>query len=88
VKTSMHHVGRLVIPKEIRRKSGVKPGMPLEIRWEKGIIAITSAPLPVKFERKGRLFVAVTKKGTRRLSADNVERTRKALRKERSGAST
>lgn len=88
MKTTIDHAGRLVIPKDIRRESGIMPGMPLEVRWEKGTIAITPAPLPVKLERKGRLIVAVPAKDTPSLSAATVERTRKTLRKERSGAST
>ncbi len=87
MRTTIDRSGRLVIPKDIRRESGITPGMPLEVRWEKGAIAITPAPLPVKLERKGRLLVAVPAKDTPRLSADTVERTRKILRKERSGAS-
>jgi AbrB family looped-hinge helix DNA binding protein len=86
--TTIDHAGRLVIPKDIRRESGIKPGMPLEIRWEKGSIAITPAPLPVKLERKGRLLVAVPTKETSPLTSDAVERIRRTLRKERSGAST
>ena len=62
--------------------------MPLEVRWEKGAIAITPAPLLVRLERKGRLLVAVPVKNTSRLSPDTVERTRKSLRKERSGDPT
>ena len=85
MKTTIDHAGRLVIPKDIRRESGIKPGMPLEVRWEKGAIAITPAPLPVTLERKGRLLVAVPSKDTARLSAETVERTRTSLRKERSG---
>ena len=85
MKTTIDHAGRLVIPKDIRRESGIKPGMPLEIRWEKGAIAITPAPLEVKLQRKGRLLVAVPAKDSPRLSADTVERTRRSLRKERSG---
>jgi len=85
MKTTIDHAGRLVIPKDIRRESGIKPGMPLEVRWEKGAIAITPAPLEVKLERKGRLLVAVPAKDTSQLSAATVERTRKSLRKERSG---
>ncbi|HEU4340205.1 MAG TPA: AbrB/MazE/SpoVT family DNA-binding domain-containing protein [Candidatus Binatia bacterium] len=88
MKTTIDHAGRLVIPKDIRRESGIKPGMPLEIRWEKGSIAITPVPLPVKLERKGRLLVAVPTKDTSPLTSDTVERTRRTLRKERSGAST
>ena len=85
MKTTIDHAGRLVIPKDIRRESGIKPGMPLEVRWEKGAIAITPAPLEVKLERKGRLLVAVPAKDASRLSVETVERTRKSLRKERSG---
>ena len=85
MKTTIDQAGRLVIPKDIRRESGIKPGMPLEVRWKKGSIAITPAPLTVKLERKGRLLVAIPAKDTARLSTDTVERTRKSLRKERSG---
>jgi AbrB family looped-hinge helix DNA binding protein len=88
MKTTIDHSGRLVIPKEIRRESGIKPGMPLEVRWENGAIAITPAPLPVKLARKGRLLVAVPARETSSLSSDTVERTRRTLRKERSGTST
>jgi AbrB family looped-hinge helix DNA binding protein len=87
MKTTIDHAGRLVIPKDIRCESGIKPGMPLEVRWEKGAIAITPSRLAVKLERKGRLLVAVSTKDTPRLSADTVERTRKVLRKERSADS-
>ena len=64
-----------MIPKDIRRESGIKPGMPLEVRWEKGAIAITPAPLPVKLERKGRLLVAVPTKrlrGSRRMRLNEL----------------
>jgi AbrB family looped-hinge helix DNA binding protein len=88
MKTTIDKAGRLVIPKDIRRESGIKPGMPLDVRWENGMIAIAPTPLPVKLERKGRLLVAVPTKDTPRLSADTVERTRKRLRRERSAGST
>ena len=87
MKTTIDHAGRLVIPKDIRRESGIKPGMRLDVRWENGKIAITPAPLPVKLERKGRLLVAVPAKDTPRLTTDIVEHTRKRLGKERSVAS-
>lgn len=87
MKTTIDNAGRLVIPKDIRRESGIRPGMPLEVRWENGKIAITPAPLPVKLERKGRLLVAVPAKDVPPLSADTVERTRKRLRRERANGS-
>jgi AbrB family looped-hinge helix DNA binding protein len=88
MKTTIDNAGRLVIPKDVRREAGLKPGMPLDVRWENGKIAITPAPLLVRLERKGRLLVAVPTKDTPRLSTDTIERTRKMLRKERSSGST
>ena len=88
MKTTIDHAGRLVIPKDIRRESGIKPGMPLDVRWEKGAIAITPAPLPVKLERKGRLLVAVSAEAVAPLSTNTVECVRKKLRRERSADST
>jgi hypothetical protein len=78
----------LVIPKDILRESGIKPGMLLDVRWENGTIAITPAPLPVKLERKGRLLVAVPDKDAPPLTTDTVERIQKRSRRERSVEST
>jgi len=88
MKTSIDSTGRLVIPKQIRREAGLKPGLPLDVRWENGKIAITPAPLPVKLERRGRLLVAVPEKNTAPLTAETVEGTRKALRRQRSSQSS
>ncbi len=37
MKTTIDRAGRLVIPKDIRREAGIKPGMPLEILGEKAL---------------------------------------------------
>jgi len=86
MKTTVDRAGRLVIPEEIRRESGIEPGMPLDVRWDNGKIAITPASLPVKLERKGRLLVAVPTKDTPRLTTATVSHTRKRLRRKRSVA--
>ena len=83
MKRTIDSAGRLVIPKEIRREAGLKPGMPLEVRWGEGRIEILPVPLPVKLVRKGRLLVAVPKKDVNALTAETVERTRRTLRQER-----
>jgi AbrB family looped-hinge helix DNA binding protein len=88
MKTTIDHSGRLLIPKNIRRESGIKPGMPLDVRWENGKIAITPALRSAKLERKGRLLVALPTKDTSPLTTDTVERTRKRLRREGSVGST
>jgi len=88
MKTTIEHAGRLMIPKENRRESGIKPMMPHKVRWENGNIAIAPAPLPVKLERKGRLLVAVSAEAVAPLSTNTVECIRKKIRRERSADST
>ena len=83
MRTTIDAAGRLVIPREIRREAGLKPGTPLDVRWQDGRIEIEPEPLPVKLVRKGRLLVAVPKNPVARLPAEAVERTRRALRRER-----
>jgi len=87
MKATIDNAGRLVISKEIRREAGLKPGLPLDVRWENGKIAITPAPLSVKLERKGRLLVAVSRKGIVPLKTETVEQVRKMVRQERSSRS-
>ncbi len=84
MKTGIDRAGRLVIPKEIRREAGLKPGTPLEVRWRGGRIEIEVAPLPIKLVKRGRLLVAVPERDVEPLTAEAVEKTRKALRQERS----
>jgi AbrB family looped-hinge helix DNA binding protein len=83
MKTTIDSAGRLVIPKEIRQQAGIKPGMPLEVRWREGRIEIEPAPLPVKLVRKGHLLVAVPQEDVGLLTEETVEETRMFLRKER-----
>jgi AbrB family looped-hinge helix DNA binding protein len=87
MKSTIDNAGRLVIPKEIRREAGLKPGLPLDVRWENGRIAITPAPLSVKLERRGRLLVAVPRKGISPLKTEAVEQIRRTVRQERSSRS-
>jgi AbrB family looped-hinge helix DNA binding protein len=82
MRTTIDPAGRLVIPKEIRQEAGLKPGMVLDVHCRAGCIEIAPAPVPVKLVRRGRLLVAVPQKKVPRLSAETVERTRRALRRE------
>ena len=84
MKATIDNAVRLVIPKEIRREAGLKPRLPLDVRWDHGRIAITPAPLPVKLERRGRLLIAVPRKSVAPLRTETVEQVRKSLRRERS----
>ncbi len=83
MKATIDADGRLVIPEKIRRQAGLRLGMSLEVRWQDGRIEIEPAAASVKLVRRGRLLVAVPETAIEELSAETVEETRRALRRER-----
>jgi AbrB family looped-hinge helix DNA binding protein len=83
MRTTIDSAGRIVIPKEIRTEAALVPGMPLEIRYRDGRVEIEPAPLVVDLVRKGRLVVAVPKAQIGKLTVQEVEQTRRGLRRER-----
>jgi AbrB family looped-hinge helix DNA binding protein len=83
MKTTIDIAGRLVIPKEIRQKAGIEPGMVLNVRWREGRIEIEPTLTPVTLIQKGHLWVAVPGESLPPLSTDLVEETRDALARER-----
>jgi AbrB family looped-hinge helix DNA binding protein len=85
MKSTMDSAGRLVIPKDIRKEAGIRPGMPLDVRVRDGRIEIEPAPLVVRLEKRGRFLVAVPEKEVPVLTSETVELTRKKIRREREG---
>ena len=83
MKSAIDSAGRLVIPKELQREAGLRPGTELEIRWRQGLIEIEPAPLPVKLKKRGRFFVAIPDHPIEELTSETVERTRRQLRRNR-----
>lgn len=72
--------GRLVVPKSLRDRAGIRPGMKLEIRWREGRIEIEPAPREVRLKRRGKMLVAEPVEPSDRLSTEDVERTVDELR--------
>ena len=83
MKTSIDAAGRMVIPREIRRQAGLRPGMALDVRWHDGRIEIEPGILPVKLEHRDHLLVAVPETDIEELTTQTVEETRRALMGER-----
>lgn len=79
MKTTIDARGRIVIPKDIRQRARLQPGIPIEVRWHDGRIEIEPAPVPVKLVRKGRLVVAVPSADVETLTAETVEETRQEI---------
>ncbi|MPZ14982.1 MAG: antitoxin [Chloroflexi bacterium] len=80
MKATIDSAGRLVIPSSVRRQAGLRPGMPLDVRYRDGVIEVEPAPLPVRLERHGHLLVAVPEAEIEPLTANMVEATREAIR--------
>jgi AbrB family looped-hinge helix DNA binding protein len=82
MQVTIDKAGRLVIPKQIRDKAYIKPGMKLDIRVADGRIEIEPVPVPVKLERQGRFLVAVRRPAAPPLPADLIERERETRMRE------
>jgi AbrB family looped-hinge helix DNA binding protein len=80
IEITMDESGRLVIPKMIRERAGLRPGIPLAITCEEGRIEIEPAPRAVTLVRKGSFRVAVPVEPGEPLTAETVERVRGELR--------
>jgi AbrB family looped-hinge helix DNA binding protein len=59
MKATIDAAGRIVIPKEVRRKAGLHPGMTVEVRYDDGRISIEPEPLSFRLERRGHAQVLV-----------------------------
>lgn len=77
IKTTIDKAGRVVIPKPFRKRAGLEPGVPLEIRYEDGRIEIEPEALPVKLVRKGRVLVITPSADIPPMPSDIVKRTRR-----------
>lgn len=81
IRTTIDAAGRLVIPKTIRQRAGLRPGQPLEVSLHDGRVEIEPAPVPVRIEARGRVAVAVPEEPLPTLTAGEVETTRQRLRR-------
>ncbi len=81
MKVTIDAAGRIVIPKPLRERLGLRAGEDLELREREGRLEIEPTPTPMTLvRRKGRL-VAVPRKPLPPLSDDvvrsTIERTRR-----------
>ncbi len=76
----MDRSGRLVVPREVRERSGFLPGVKLLVSFHDGKIEIEPAPLEVTLEKRGVLRVAVAKTKIDKIDTDTVQSTIDSLR--------
>ena len=78
--TTIDSAGRLVVPKSVREQARIRPGQPLDVRYEDGRIEIEPRPISVRLKKSGEITVAVPNDDIERLSAETVRRVRRSVR--------
>jgi AbrB family looped-hinge helix DNA binding protein len=87
MQVTIDKAGRLVIPKKIRERAHIKPGIKLDVRVENGVIEIEPAPVKARLVRDGSFLVLVRPPGTPPLTDELIERVREEMELERAGLS-
>ncbi|MGH7860038.1 MAG: AbrB/MazE/SpoVT family DNA-binding domain-containing protein [Candidatus Binatia bacterium] len=81
MRSTIDSAGRVVIPKELRQRLGLRRGRPIDIRERDGRIEIEPAGIRMSLVRRGRGFVAVPEERlpplTDEIVRDTLERTRR-----------
>jgi AbrB family looped-hinge helix DNA binding protein len=80
MRATIDKAGRVVVPKALRRATGIEAGTEVEIRANGGRIEMEPAPLEVRLERKGGVVVAVPVRPVPRMGAAVVQGTMTSLR--------
>lgn len=76
----MDAAGRLVLPKAIRERAQLSPGLPIEVRVVDGRVELEPAAARVTLERRGGLWVAAPVDPLPTLTQDQVDATIDAAR--------
>jgi AbrB family looped-hinge helix DNA binding protein len=84
--SAIDSVGRLVIPKSVREKAGLRPGVPLRFEVVDGRIEIEPEPRDVRIVKRGKISVAAAYTRSEALTAGAVRSTLESIRTRRSTA--
>ena len=78
--TTIDRAGRIVLPKAIRDRARLAPGIPLDVRVVGGTVEIEPARAPVTVQKKGGLWVAAPASAMPVLTQDQVDAAVDAVR--------
>ncbi len=80
MRTTIDKAGRVVVPKALRRATGLETATEVEIRARGGRIEFEPVPLEVRLERRGDVVVAIPLRPVLVMEAAVVEAARGSLR--------
>jgi AbrB family looped-hinge helix DNA binding protein len=72
MKTTIDSAGRVVIPKALRDRAGLRPGTELEIRCSNGVIEIARAAPRGRLVREGAFLVWEPESGVGTVSEEEI----------------
>ena len=78
--TTMDPAGRLVLPKAVRERAQLVPGVPLEVRVVDGRVEIEPATARVTLEQHSGFWVARSEEPVPTLTQDQIDTTVDSLR--------
>jgi AbrB family looped-hinge helix DNA binding protein len=88
MRTTIDAAGRIVIPKKLRDEAGLSPGAEVEVTACEGVVYVEAPSVEFRLERRGHLLVLVPDEDLPPMTAEDVERVRKAIHDERFRAAT
>lgn len=81
--TTIDSGGRIVIPKQLRERFGLRPGQEVEIAEIEGVITVSPRYPPTRVERRDGVFVAVTDAPPAPIDAEATRQVLDAVRERR-----
>jgi AbrB family looped-hinge helix DNA binding protein len=83
MKTTIDRAGRVVIPKSLRQRAGLEPGMELEINLRDGQIEIAPPPPQGRLVREDGLLVWESAPGTPPITTEDINEAIRQVREDR-----
>lgn len=81
--TTIDSAGRLVVPKALRERAGLKPGIPIRIEEKDGRIEIEAEYEEPKIVQRGKFLVAVADPRLKPPTSEEVSKLIEEMREER-----
>jgi len=80
IETTIDSAGRIVIPKVVRQRAGLRPDVPVIVELRDGVVELRPRPRDVELVELDGVMVAIAREDGDALTVDGVDETRRALR--------